>query len=189
MSKKPFSRDARRRVEASLLIALLVGFLAPCFYFYTADAEAPDVRQWIPRDPLALIADRSPGRRTGALMQTKPDRVERIASRLREEPTAVPLAALPEIEPPPYMFVDPATPLFLTPVMGLTDIPDPAEKLVAIQGYVPNLYRGFLFGGGRSPFGPGDPGPAPEPATWATMLIGFFALGSVLRRRNSRRHA
>jgi hypothetical protein len=32
-------------------------------------------------------------------------------------------------------------------------------------------------------FEPHPPAPVPEPATWAMMLMGFFGLGSVLRRR------
>ena len=32
---------------------------------------------------------------------------------------------------------------------------------------------------------PGDPGAIPEPATWAMMIIGFGAAGTVLRRRRT----
>lgn len=51
---------------------------------------------------------------------------------------------------------------------------------------------------GLVPGGPGNPGipgvppglpgggaPVPEPATWAMMILGFFAIGAALRRRNA----
>lgn len=39
----------------------------------------------------------------------------------------------------------------------------------------------------NAPAEPGNPGAVPEPATWAMMLMGFFAIGSAMRRRKTDR--
>lgn len=49
-----------------------------------------------------------------------------------------------------------------------------------------NYDTGLAFAGlkiGDNPIpNPGDPGAIPEPSTWAMMLLGFFGLGTMLRR-------
>jgi hypothetical protein len=41
------------------------------------------------------------------------------------------------------------------------------------------------FAGACPVNGCGGPGPVPEPATWAMLIVGFSALGIVMRRRRS----
>lgn len=148
------------------------------------------------RDPLSLLAMRSPGaREPGALLSSKPPRDaepapgERVLPTTREPPPPpllppdgegagssfdgsdlTTLSALPEADFPP---VDPLEPEFEGPPMVVTLWPP----------WGPGTPGG---GGGDTPLPP-PPAPAPEPATWAMMILGFFAAGFAIRRAGTRR--
>lgn len=141
-------------------------------------------------DPLSLFAERSPGGRgAGPLLSTKPGLApeERVLSEVRER------------DPGPGI-----DPVFGVAPDGLAPGSDPAAGDPG--GGDPgggDPFGGGPGGGGPSfgpfaafnptqpellPFAPGsppDPGiPAvPEPATWAMLILGFFAVGMAVRRR------
>lgn len=152
-------------------------------------------------DPLALLADRSPGARPeGALFSTKPGKVVQDAV-----DSVLPLAraSAPPAEDAPvsdgsirFLASDPLAPVEVGP--------PPAAPVP--EGPIPGSPGGSYSGGGTPgfivPVGPGsgpppeccDPDPpvdpkppvvpaVPEPSTWAMMLLGFFMLGSALRAR------
>jgi hypothetical protein len=155
-------------------------------------------------DPLSLFAERSPGERGGgALLSTKPPH-ERVLSEVRDrdpsagDPPADPgfavtpedLAALPGGAP------------------GAAGAPgDPGGDPLGNNFFAPPFPGGpggppFLpaaFGGppgGPPPSGPIPPvidppgaGAVPEPATWAMLILGFFAVGAAIRRRERRKPA
>ena len=144
-------------------------------------------------DPLSLFTDRSPGgREPGALTQTKGPR-ERTLTQTRERPHTTPKAAAPVEhvlasvrERPP--FVDegaipygqpegPITPDILPPENPGPFSPGPSPFIPPITGY---------GSGGppvTPPVTPPGGGGVPEPATWAMLMIGFFSIGTALRRR------
>lgn len=130
------------------------------------------------RNPLDLLGDRSPGARdAGALFNTKPDRkptpTERVLAAVRERPAAIPPELLPEQPPytPELALVD--DPIIIPP---LTDTPLVSMPPVFDQGPVRRDEPGVP----RVPILPA----VPEPSTWAMMILGFFAVGSAIRRRN-----
>lgn len=140
------------------------------------------------RDPLSIFAMRSPGERGLALLNSKPDRVraaaeepptERVLSTIRERPPVA--SALDE-------FVLPADEILGGDLVQLAALAPQPEAVEA--GLLPPLVvpGGGFWGGGGGDGGetgtqPGLPTPVPEPATWSMMILGFFAVGSLLRRR------
>ena len=155
-------------------------------------------------DPLSLFAERSPGGRgSGALLSVKPNKKtaladtgpeERVLSGVRErEP---PLDTLPGGDNPVFgIGPDAAAPGSGQPL----DDPgagDPSSGGPSSGG--PS--SGGPFGGAPfssntdppliQPYSAGSPSPTdpgipavPEPATWAMLIIGFFAVGVTMRRR------
>ncbi|MGK6321927.1 PEPxxWA-CTERM sorting domain-containing protein [Sphingomonas sp. DT-51] len=164
-----------------------------------ADASAKVARLVDLPDPSAILGARSPGGRdAGAMFTTKPAR-QRLASRPR-----VPLPSAPRERvlsnvrerpsigwAPPYVEL-PATPLAFGPATPIGDVPltpvalgplPPGGGFTPTTPFVPGGGGGGNGGGG----GGGDevipPVPAvPEPATWATMILGFLMVGAALRR-------
>lgn len=149
-------------------------------------------------DPLALFDTRSPGGRgAGALLSTKPGLAaagpeERVLADVRQRDPGI----APGTDPVFGIGPDAITP------SGSPPLDDPGIGGPPSGGSPSDPSSGDPFGAPSSaPFSsgpgesliqpysagapPGDPGiPAvPEPATWAMLIIGFFAVGAVLRRR------
>lgn len=147
------------------------------------------------RDPLSILAQRSPGERgAGTLRQTKPART-RVAAAAPFAPSERVLPAM-RMRPPVLPFIDapglePITPPIYAPP-GLESagpaISAPVFAVPAISGITP------------AGFGDGDitppptniitppaapPSAVPEPETWLTMILGFFVAGQALRRRRT----
>jgi hypothetical protein len=183
----------RRRWKRTLLLTTLFVCL---FFVAVAERGGPAISK-IRKDgivatlldPMSLFAGRSPGERgEGALLPTKLAKAgpeERVLSEVRDRD--------PGIGDPP------AEPGFL---------PDAALPGSRAADAPPGGPAGEPFAPFGTPFGnPGDPGPSfipggpggsppftpppgggiasgiPEPGTWAVMILGFFAVGWVMRRR------
>lgn len=192
-------RLRRRWKRTLLLVPLLVGL------FYAVGVERGHPANGKPgrgggllamlADPSTLFAERSPGERgAGPLLSTKPDfgPHERVLASERERDPAI---GDPPAADDPVFGISPNT----LPAGG-----DPGD------GALP----GDPDGGGGSPFfspaggnfggpqflprgaplvppvvtNPGIPG-VPEPATWAMMILGFFGVGTAIRRRARARPA
>lgn len=144
-----------------------------------------------------LFGKRSPGERTAAqLTKTKhakqsssavapPDRKSRVPSVVREHGFDEVAQIL--VAPPPAIDIAP-------PVEEASaDIPTLAD-LIGSTPDVLGAPPGGSGGGGSSSFPASEPrqpltpvAAVPEPATWATMLLGFAMLGWRMRRRPSKR--
>jgi hypothetical protein len=158
------------------------------------------------QDPLSLFEQRSPGERgAGALLSTKGARKspkENVRETARNaappaEPQS-PFAGLAEPELPALAFLGVPEGAPLTTPFFSEGLPGPSAffggpPLTGLPGAVggPGLPGG---GGGTTPPGttPGTPTPEgppspplaiPEPATWLTMLLGFFVTGLIVRWR------
>lgn len=164
------------------------------------------------QDPLSLFAQRSPGERSGALLPIKPQRTaaagpqERVLSTIREReppiglgpvednpvfPSGAPPAedVLPGTGGDPGVFAgSPAgfgAPAPLAPFASRVGQPGPGGGNPGAPGEpTPPLVEdpGTPPGGGPPVSGP-SVSPVPEPATWAMLILGFFAVGVALRRR------
>ncbi|WP_375392971.1 PEPxxWA-CTERM sorting domain-containing protein [uncultured Sphingomonas sp.] len=150
-------------------------------------------------DPMAVMAGRSPGvRPAGALTQSKQRRLatpgprsEHVLPRVRQHPGGVvpadyvPGDAIPFGEIGPEA-VTPVTPIaFAAPVGGGGG---------GVGGFTGGAFGGGGGGGGSGSGGGGDTSTpvvttppltasVPEPATWATLLLGMAVAGIALRRR------
>ncbi len=142
------------------------------------------------KDPLSLFTERSPGGRgPGALLSTKPGLTphERVLSMVREH------------EPPNFVFpgVDgPITALVPQSLASISDGDPGNDGVSGDPGGDPDFFAPF-FPGSQPSYPAVFPGPAlaptppsdpiisavPEPATWAMMILGFFAVGAAVRRR------
>jgi hypothetical protein len=161
------------------------------------------------RDPLSLLAQRSPGARgAGALTQTKGQRYaaathkrapahgpeQRVLSEMRFRPEVLrpddvlddlglPLLVEGDFEPPPSDVFPSGSP----PPSG----PWGPYVTPSSFGNPPPNDNGSEPPGNtvdpRNPTTPHDP--VPEPATWLTMITGFMGVGLMLRRRLSKRAA
>ena len=179
---------ARMPWKRALLLVLLTGgsFVA------SIGEEGRSAIAEVLRDPLSILDQRSPGGRgSGALLSTKTKPsihlaaadgplgpTERVLAPVRTRPpidfgseALVPEIIAPEIEAP--IFVAPAgAPVgsfpglpFITPATGGPLLPPETG------------------GPGEKPATPPDVPPVvPEPATWMTMILGFFGAGWALRR-------
>lgn len=174
-------------------------------------ATATTTRSSGPTDMDGIFDARSPGgRHYGWLVNDKSPRTgfdvgppaERVLSSVRRRPGApVPGGATPAL----YTPVAGVPPTVLGPSGGPVDGPldgvvtggntpfaPTGGFLAGIPGVV-GTAPGAGGGGGSGPtVGAGDPGtvvvPAvPEPATWTMLLLGFFVMGSILRRAPARR--
>lgn len=160
-------------------------------------------------DPGSIFAARSPGvRAAGALTQSKMRRSaqspNRRASRLpvAARPAKRVQASLGAFAGPSSLSDAPLVPDFAGLASG-TGLP-PGELFAPVgesagDGVLPGIGlpgTGGSGGGGGffdvppPPIGPGagGPGGVPEPATWLTLLVGFFAIGHAMRRRTQFRH-
>lgn len=200
--RKPRQDEAAKRSKrwkrAALLTPVLVGlsFVAVFEGGYPAAGKAGTKGGLFAAlaDPLSLFAERSPGGRgAGPLLSTKPPH-ERVLSEVRDRDPDPGIA--PGIDP-----VFGLAPDGLAPGGGAPG-GDPGGA-PPVDGGLPG---GDPFGGAPSsgpfgfnpgqpeflPFSPGPSGPSgpgpgigavPEPATWAMLILGFFAVGAAMRRR------
>lgn len=162
------------------------------------------------KDPLSLFAERSPGGRgAGALLSTKPDKLaaladpgpeERVLSQVRDrDPDFGGMPALTGLDDPAFA-PDPG--VNGLPGGGLPDGGFPGGGGGGPSGlFSPDFIPGGGGPPGGGPPGSGPPGSGPpgtdppgegippvtsavpEPATWAVMILGFFAVGAAARRR------
>lgn len=163
-------------------------------------------------DPLALLALRSPGHRgAGSLTQTKvamtvgpPELVslvpprglvptERVLTNVRSRPPIdLPIGSSPIDGPvvPPGTLVNgpPGSPNGIGFVTPSSIAPASGPFVGNENGGVSSGGGGLGGGGPGSPGGGGPVSSVPEPATWLTMVVGFFGIGSMLRavRRKGR---
>lgn len=141
------------------------------------------------RDPLAVLAGRSPGARSGDLFQTKAGLVADPASRKPSE-RVLPTSRSRTVPP------DPAGE-FLTPGHGADQAPLGSGVAPAVPGEVlPGIVPIPVAGGGSSGGGfvpvtpivpvtpPIIPSAVPEPSTWLMMVLGIGMIGAALRRRD-----
>jgi hypothetical protein len=156
-------------------------------------------------DPLSLFADRSPGGRGGALLSTKPERTaalipeERVLSGVRDRDPGAGAPAPPALNDPLFAAAAPGGGDGIPGAgssSGEAGLPGggaggPDAFAPFGEPFTPGTEPpDFIPGGGNPPAGaPGGPIPSgvPEPAAWAMLIIGFFAVGSVLRRGASAR--
>ncbi len=184
------SRVLKTWKAASLALAALLGISAVSF------GEFPTAALAALADPMSIFAARSPGERPdGALTQTKLPANRTAGNSAGNTPLTPSERVLPVIRTRPA--IGPVAG-FIPPV-GLS----PGGSVPGAGGGQTGLGNGgggfgeFLPGGGGVPPGGGGGGgggiipvsPIPEPATWLTMIAGFFALGGMIRsRRTARRH-
>lgn len=198
-----FSQTEGKWIGRSLLVPVAAGVL--CAFVVDSVAVGGQGRAALTqmvKDPAAMFEGRSPGERgNGAMFQTKNKAVRTPAERTLSNIPAAPAQdmGLPVVGDA----ADPvATALFAQPealpVEGAqTDVPispagvfTPPQSLVPIfGGGIPGGSGGGGGGGGgdtptnpTTPTDPGTPPPAvPEPATWASLILGLFTAGAVLR--------
>jgi hypothetical protein len=170
---------------------LLAGFLfTAALEPFIADRPAMAAAAAAALEPADLIAQRSPGGRgLGATFSVKSRRSGRAAG--SEPAERVPAAAPPAEDPlaaggipaslPAAFFALPGDPLPVDP--PVSDAPFMGGGAVGRPAGVPIFLGGGGFPGGAVPGTTTPPTAVPEPATWATLILGFFFIGSILRRR------
>jgi PEP-CTERM motif len=191
--------DQRRKrwVRLLLLVPVLVGllFVAVTGSDHSAAGEGSKRGGLLAalKDPLSLFAERSPGGRgPGALLSTKPNFTphERVLSMVREH----------ELPDPVFPGVDgPVTAVAPQSLASISDADpgddpgsgDPAIGPASFAPFFPGAQPGYpaVFPGPAfTPAPPSDPivSAVPEPATWAMLILGFFAVGVAVRRRGRR---
>lgn len=190
----------RARVAATCLAAAaLVPALALTFPLLDRDGAIASAITTVVADAGSILSARSPGaRQPGALTQTKKKKkvasggrkrdpkgrvpTERVLSGERERPGGFADAPLPfgpsafdGLPDTPVVVADNLTPLPDipgVPVIGLEPVGNPGGGGGPVGG----------GGGGENP-PPGTVPSVPEPATWATFILGFFLIGTAIRRR------
>ena len=195
----PAPAGQRKRWKRALLLApLLVGLLVLSLFDlgHPAAGKAGKAHKAgliaALADPLAFFAERSPGERGGgALFSTKPGIApsERVLSEVRDRDP-------PAGDPPAADTFAPVTDEDLAAIPGGlpggSGFPGGAGGAPGGPGFVSPFFAPFIPGGGDPgdpgivgfvPSPPGGVGAVPEPATWAMMILGFFAVGAALRRR------
>lgn len=198
-----FSQPEGKWIGRSLLVPVAAGVL--CAFVVDSVAVGGQGRAAITqmvKDPAAMFEGRSPGERgNGAMFQTKNKALATPSERTLSNIPAVPAqdVGLPVVGDA----ADPvATALFAQPEAPPAEGGTPTD----VPGMVPAWFTpspNFLPIGGAdlgnpgtpgnpggpdtpgTPGTPGDPGtppPAvPEPATWASLILGLFTAGGVLR--------
>ncbi len=153
--------------------------------------------QGLLRDPLEILADRSPGARaSGALVQSKPhlgwQPSERVLSPVRDRnPGAIPVD-LGRLADRAAEVIAPAGPL----AAGRpgTGAPVPTVPPTVWAGLPGGAIPPAPGGGGGAVLPPVPPPPpvaapvaasVPEPATWILMMAGIGLIGLQLRRRHA----
>ena len=190
--------------------AQLAGVLLVSAFLLMSNQQRSAIAQVL-RDPLSVLASRSPGERgAAALRQTKMKRVAMMPAAfeklLDKNQLASPVAASPASND---VFPDngeqPVVADAFVPVAqddAHSGLPGDAPGNPGPHGgFFPMIPGGFVVGGGGGGGGGGDncdspvacgtptgePNPPPvmvsipEPGTWLMIIVGFFALGGLLR--------
>lgn len=204
------ARSPRKFVAVIMLAVLLSGVLGLAIYKRADMADLIDRASKmlgqsasaagglpLAKSLVALLDQRSPGERTkGELARDK----QRFAARPQQRALGKVRPALPAPFVKALTTPVPDAVQEAVPVAGLTGplVPDlplgpslVSAPLVLVGGGGPGGGGGGPGGGGGGP-GPGPgPGievppvvtPVPEPATWLTMILGFYILARALRRQ------
>jgi len=154
----------------------------------------------------AMLDARSPGARVpGALTQTKGRKVSTLKEMFKPKERVLSEGRTRPADDEPVVLDDPGifTPVDSVPLpsVDLSDAdieplhPVAGPRPVPGGGTLPIIVPGGGGGGGSSGGGggggttPGGGGAVPEPATWVSLLIGFFAIGFGLRGGAARQPA
>lgn len=150
------------------------------------------------KDPLSVLSQRSPGERLGgALLQTK---------KARAKPSARTAALVPGVGGPTERVLANVRERRLEELDNLPKLLETPPGEEPLFGTLDNLTDAGAGGGNpddtnpvwrpgfSDPLGNGDtlrpsdpPAAVPEPATWLTMIMGFFGVGLALRRGHRRK--
>lgn len=195
-------KHSRRRRAAFLAAALIlpsaIGVGAVIDGGMTPSAMAAAAR-----NAAAILAQRTPGLRSGALMQTKNKPVPPAHAALeKSEPPAEPPAYPPAFGLVEKTDMPPETGdiEFNPPAGAVGENPGPFGDNTVITPLSEGLPKGGPEGGGPPNLtttptctgcgggggGGGEIPAVPEPSTWAIMIIGFFSVGFALRAQRRR---
>jgi hypothetical protein len=183
--------------------AQLIGVLLVSAFLLMSNQQRSAIAQVL-RDPLSVLADRSPGERgTAALRQTKMKRVAMMPAAFEKLLDRNQLVSPHAVSPADNeIFPDngeqPAIADAFVP--GTHDAPsglpgDAPTRGGPGGGFFPMIPGGFIGGPGPGPGGDDCGSPVacgtptgepilvsvPEPGTWLMIIVGFFALGGLLR--------
>lgn len=184
----------RRFAAGGVVLAALVAAPLSITALMGVDSNFPGLDA--AKSLMALLEDRSPGDRTAAeLTKTKKKPEQRALGKVTKPKP--PEEFIQAIAPPPPALSDlPTFPVAVAGLGPLVDIPPPRPG--GGGGII--TFDGPPGGGGGGPPGGDDDNPpvnpppenppenppppvVPEPATWASMLLGFGVTGLVIRRR------
>lgn len=189
LSQQPTRSWARRYGRPLLIIgALAIALGGPSTLQRLDDSQGNAIRA-AAANFLDLINGRSPGKRTVAEL-TKRAKVTAAKAQPRQR-------ALAKVFPPSNLLAPPEsaqTEIALQPQeSAIGPVPaGPVPVEFTPPGEAPIVPPSPPVGPPGLPGPPGPPGlppppppPVPEPATWLSMLVGFFVLGGALRQRTS----
>jgi hypothetical protein len=133
------------------------------------------------KNPLGLLGDRSPGERgSGALLLTKSKPHERVLSSVRtRNPAGADNPGSADAAPGEPFESEGAGTSGSGPSSGL----GPIDQFAGVP-FLPASYPVNSRPPATTPGSPGSPIAAPEPATWALMLFGLFAVTGIRRHRS-----
>lgn len=204
------TEDKRATWKSRLKIgAQLIGVLLVSAFLLMSNQQRSAVAQVL-RDPLSVLADRSPGERgTAALRQTKIKRTAMLPAafeKLLDKNQAVaPVAFTPAGDEifPEHDALPALADAFVPGTHDGAHDALPGDELASVArggGFFPIIPGGAFIGGGggggggdncgpviscSTPIGEPTPPPilvsVPEPGTWLMIITGFFALGGLLR--------
>lgn len=179
-----------------LLVASLIIFALPTSYVGIRAANNGVSMQEVLADPMSVFSSRSPGvRQVGNLTKTKAAyaRISPSTSAFEEFGTGDPAPAYEGFLSSPGSAIS-EPPLEVPAAFGEMPLGDLVQPNT---GFGPQSFGG----GAGGPIGqiippigtfpvpqvppPGPGTEVPEPGTWLMMIAGFFAIGSMLRRRNN----
>lgn len=191
--KQRATTKRRRFVAGGVVLAALVAAPLSITALMGVDSTFPGLDA--AKSLMALLEDRSPGDRTAAeLTKTKKKPEQRALGKVTKPKP--PEEFIQAIAPPPPALSDlPTFPVAVAGLGPLVDIPPPPPGGGGII-----TFDAPPGGGGGGPPGGDDDNPpvnpppenppenppppvVPEPATWASMLLGFGVTGLVIRRR------
>jgi hypothetical protein len=165
-----------RFLRAGSAVLLATGLLGAAISFVGAHKSRGTAAPQIQADAMNDLASRSPGLRTGGMLQLKKIRFQPVGP---EKPHERVLSGIRE-HPPVAPDLLPAEPFDVLP-QALS--PLPYDSFWPGNGLLPMI--GAPPGGGAG----GGAGPVPELSTWVALIVGLFASGTAIRRRVAGRRA